>query len=365
MGASLAWWLAREGVGVTLVDQFEPGDPRASSGGESRLIRCSHGSDRDYTRSAHRARALWREVEAEAEAELMVECGVAWFAHREGGWETESLETLVDTRIPAERLEPDEAQGLFPSLGTSDLAFVLYEPEAGVLRAERAVGVLARQAVAHGARVERAVARPEDGHVRFDDGRRLEADAVVWACGPWLPELFPEHLELRVTRQDLCFFDGGPAWASPGVPGWVDYDLAVYGTGDLDGHGVKAAPDAEGPVLPASAPLEATDPASERAARDYLALRFPALAHAPLRSTRACRYELTTDGHFVAAPLPGRAGHWMLGGGSGHGFKHGPALAERLGGALLEGRPLPAHFGLTERVPGRSLRTAGSGVTPA
>ena len=42
-GGSLAWWLAREGHGVTLVDQFEPGDRRASSGGETRLLRCAHG----------------------------------------------------------------------------------------------------------------------------------------------------------------------------------------------------------------------------------------------------------------------------------------------------------------------------------
>ena len=364
MGASLAWWLAREGVRVTMVDQFEPGDRRASSGGESRLIRCSHGSDADYTASARRARELWRQIEADAGTELMVECGVAWFAHREDGWEAESLTTLARQGIPAERLEPEEAMKLFPALGVSDLAFVLHEPEAGVLHAERAVRTLAGQAVAHGARLEQAVARPdgESALVALDDGRRLEADGVVWACGPWLGELFDEHLSLRTTRQDLCFFDGGPAWAEPGVPGWVDFDLAIYGTGDLDGHGVKAAPDTDGPDLAASAALPGIDPASERAARDYLALRFPPLARAPLRSSRACRYELTTNGHFVAAPLPGRAGHWMLGGGSGHGFKHGPALAERFGRALLGGPALPSHFALTERGPGRWLRTAGSGI---
>jgi sarcosine oxidase len=362
MGASLAWWFAREGTQVTLVDQFEPGDARASSGGESRLIRCSHGADPDYTASARRARELWREVEAEAGTELMVECGMAWFAHREDGWESESITTLGRQGIPAQRLEPEAAMKLFPALGVGDLAFVLYEPEAGVLRAERAVRTLAGQAVAHGARLERAVARcdGDTSSVVLDDGRRLEADKVVWACGPWLAEQFGEHVSLRITRQDLCFFDGGPAWAAPGVPGWVDFDLAMYGTGDLDGHGVKAAPDAEGPELAASAALPGIDPASERAARDYLALRFPPLAQAPLRSSRACRYELSTNGHFVAAPLPGRAGHWLIGGGSGHGFKHGPALAEQVGRALRGGPPLPSHFALTERGPGRSLRTAGS-----
>ncbi len=362
LGASLAWRLARDGVAVTLVDQFEPGDPRSSSGGESRLLRCSHGSDPDYTASARRARALWRELEAETGADLLVECGVAWFAHREDGWEAESLATLSAQGVPAERVEPAEAARRFPALGLDDLTFVLWEPEAGVLRAERGVRTLAARAAALGARVERAVARPDGDAVALDDGRRLEADRIVWSCGPWLAALFGELVALRVTRQDLFFFDGGPAWATPGVPGWVDYDLAIYGTGDLDGHGVKAAPDTEGPPVSPDAPLPATDPANERAAREYLARRFPPLADAPLRSSRACRYELSPDSHFVAAPHPEHPVHWLVGGGSGHGFKHGPALAERLKDAWRGGVPLPAAFALGERAPGRSLRTAGSNV---
>ena len=361
-GASLAWLMAREGIAVTLIDQFEPGDPRASSGGESRLIRCAHGADADYTASARRARGLWRALEAEAGEEVMVECGMAWFARREDGWEAASLETLGAQGIPAERLEPGDAARLFPSLGTSDLAFVLWEPEAGVLRAERAVRALARAAQAHGATIERAVARPDGDAARLEDGRRLEADRIVWACGPWLPSLFGEHVALRVTRQELYFFAGGPEWASPGVPGWVDYDGAIYGTGDLDGHGVKAAPDVEGPPLPAAAPLPPAGPEGERAAREYLALRFPSLASAPLRSSRTCRYEISADSHFVAGPVPGRPVHWVAGGGSGHGFKHGPALAERLIAALRGEAELPSHFAVRARTAGRSLRTAGSNL---
>src|SRR4051812_2676187 len=117
-GASLAWWLARGGHAVTLVDQLAPGDVRASSGGESRLIRASHGPDAGYTQTARRARTLWRELEAESGAALMEECGVAWFAHRGDGWEAESERTMAAQSIPSERLAPDEARRLFPSLGT-------------------------------------------------------------------------------------------------------------------------------------------------------------------------------------------------------------------------------------------------------
>ena len=360
LGASLAWRLAGAGVEVTLVDQYGPGDARASSGGESRLIRCAHGADADYTASARRARALWRELEAETGESVLVEAGVVWFAHGDAGWEADSLATLGAAGISAERLEPGAAARLFPSLGMAGLAWALWEPEAGVLRAEPGVRALARAAEAHGARVVRGRAAADGDGVRVEGSERFEAERIVWACGPWLAGLFGGAAALRVTRQDLHFFDGGPAWRTPEVPGWVDYDAATYGTGDLDGHGVKVAPDTEGPELAPDAPLPPPGRETERAARDYLALRFPALDGARLRSSRTCRYELSPDSHFLAAPLPGSSVHWLVGGGSGHGFKHGPAVAERLVAAWDGGAPLPAAWALGDRTPGRSLRTAGS-----
>jgi sarcosine oxidase len=382
-GASLAWTLARAGEEVTLVDQFEPGDGRATSGGESRLIRCSHGADPGYTASARRARMLWRELEAESGEALMEECGVAWFALREDGWEAESERALAAQGIPTQRLEPAEAARLFPSLGTADLAFVLLEPEAGVVRAQRAVRALAAQAREHGATIVRGRARPDGDRVALDaeatrpgahgdatrpgthgDAARrttLEGDAVVWACGAWLGGLFPGLVRLAVTCQELLFFDGGPDWDSSRVPGWVDYDRAMYGTGDFDRLGVKVALDEEGPPLDPDAELPPAGRTEERV-RAYLADRFPALATAPLKEGRCCRYELSPDSHFIAARHPEHARTWLLGGGSGHGFKHGPAVAERMAAALAGGEPLPAHFAVGDRAPSRSFRTAGSGV---
>ena len=356
-GASLAWRLARAGERVTLVDQFEPGDKRSSSGGESRLIRCSHGADADYAAMARRARTLWRELEEEAGEEVLLERGLTWFAHRDDGWEAASERTLSGLGIPTERVD---AAGLFPSFRADDLAFVLLEPEAGMIRAQRAVRALARQAERHGATLVRSRAQPDGGRAVLDDGRVLEGDAVVWACGAWLPALFPGLVTLSVTLQELLFVDGGPAWRAPGVPGWCDYDGARYGTPDLDGLGFKVAVDEEGPAIEADAPLPEAA-ATEPAARAYLRSRFPALEHAPLVGARTCRYEITPDTHFIAAPHPDHQRVWLVGGGSGHGFKHGPAMADRIAAALAGGAPLPTRFGLGERARSRSMRTAGSG----
>jgi sarcosine oxidase len=360
-GASLAWWLARAGERVTLVDQFDPGDRRASSGGETRLYRCAHGPDAEYTAMARRARTLWRELEDESGEDLLVECGMAWFAHREDGWEAASARMLATQGIPVERLDVESAAQLYPSFRGDDLAFVLLEPEGGVLRAEQSVRALAAQAVAHGARIVRGRARPDDAAAVLEDSTRLEGDIVVWACGPWLAHLFGDLVSLRVTRQELLFLDGGPAWRAPDLPGWCDYDRARTGTTAIDALGVTAATADEGPPIDPDAELPDT-PTTEPEVRAYLHERFPALERAPLIGARSCRYELTPDTHFIAAPHPALSNVWLVGGGSGHGFKHGPPMAERLAAAFVEGATLPAQFALGGRASSQSLRTASSGI---
>jgi sarcosine oxidase len=358
-GASLAWWSARTGDQVVLIDQFEPGDVRATSGGETRLIRCTHGDDGDYSVMARRARTLWRELEQESGETLMDECGVSWFAHAQTGWEADSLKTLTELRIPAERLTVEEAGRLFPSLAGDDLEWILHEPEAGVLRAQKCVQTLARQAQHHGARIVRGRATPDGDRVTTPE-ETFEADRVIWSAGGWLSKLFPEHVKLRVTRQELFFFDGGPAWST--APGWVDYDHAFYGTGDVDHLGVKVAWDQEGPPLDPDADLPGPSREVEVKSREYAARRFPALAGAPITLSKRCRYEISPDSHFIAAPHPGHPTVWLVGGGSGHGFKHGPAMAERLTTAWRGGTPLPTRFGLGERGYAASLRSAGSNL---
>ena len=193
-GAALADRLVSEGCEVTLVDRFEPGDPRSESGGETRLLRYAHGPDDFYSASVRRARATWVELG------VLVECGVVWLARREDGWEADSERVLRSQGLPVERLEPGEAERLFPSLAVGDLAFGLLEPEAGVLRAGDGVRALVARAREGGLRLERGEAQP-DGDRALLDGKALEADHVVWACGGWLAGLFGDLVGLRVTRQ--------------------------------------------------------------------------------------------------------------------------------------------------------------------
>jgi sarcosine oxidase len=363
-GASTASALARRGVDVTLVERITPGHVRSSSGAPSRVLRCGHGDDVWHTRWARDARTRWLALGEEHGVELFVHTGVVWLAHREDGVEAASERTLAAEGVTAERLTPEETARLFPSLVTDDLAFGLLEPDAGALRAALGVRTLVADAEQHGARLVIGTAAPTtDGGVAVS-GVRLGADRVVWASGPWLPPLLGDRVGLTVTRQESVHLGVGPEWAAGRVPTWVDYDHAVYGIGDLDGQGWKIAPDTEGPPMdPDTADSRPTDAAVARA-REHVAARFPALVDAPVVQTSVCQYTLTADTRFVLAPLdeggPDGPRTWVAGGGSGHGFKHGPVLGEHVAELVLGVRAPEPMFGLGRRDPAVKLRTAGA-----
>jgi sarcosine oxidase len=341
-GASTARELARRGWDVRLVEQYAAGNVRSGSGGDTRLMRSSHGDAEWYTLLARRALELWRELEAETRVQLFEPVGLAWFETGDDDFTRRSEQTLGRLGIACERLTPEESKRLFPSLGVDDLRSTLYEPEAGVLYARLATRTLAR-----GLRVESAHATPTDPP---------RADVVVWACGSWLPTLFPELVQQRISRRDVFFVGVDGSWA--GTPAFCDYAGPYYGHGELGGLGLEVAWDGPGEEIDPDEVERLPDPESEQLARAYLARRFPALAGAPLIGSRVCQYDLTADTHFLFDRHPERAGWWLLGGSSGHGFKHGPALGEYVADCI-EGRREPKAFhALGPREGHAGLRTA-------
>ncbi|MCG5219950.1 FAD-dependent oxidoreductase [Streptosporangium soli] len=360
-GASLALRLAETGWRVTLVEQYQPGHLRQASAGETRLLRCAHGTDEWYAQLAWRARGLWRALGERAGEELYGESGAVWFARRPDGWERQSAQVLKNLDIPHDIWEPERAGRLFPDFRGDDLAFALWEPRAGVLRARRAVQVTAGLAVDAGVRLVFGRAVPYGGAVKVG-GELLGADRVVWACGAWLPRLFPECTGVTVTRQDTLHFAVPGEWSTPPLPAWVDYDGSAYGHGDLGGAGMKVTSDEEGPPYDPEEGERRVAPRSEDAARAYLRRRFPVLADARVLLAQVCQYALTPDAEWIIAEE--RENVWVLGGDSGHGFKHAPALAEYVAD-LLDGAAEPdRRFALGPREPSRGLRTSGDTDLP-
>ena len=220
--------------------------------------------------SARRALELWRDLERETGQRLFEPVGVAWFSSGEGDFTEQSEATLSRLGIATERLTPQEAKRLYPSLGGDDLRSVLFEPEAGVLNAAR----------------DHARSRCEPARRdRPTDARRLrpQADAVVWACGSWLPKLFPGLVEQKISRRDVFFFGVDGSWS--GTPGFCDYDGPYYGHGELNGLGMKIAPDGPGPRSIPTGSSGSPTRRMEARAREYAARRFPV---ARRRADRRC-----------------------------------------------------------------------------
>ena len=341
-GASLAWWLARAGDDG---DARRPVRARRPARHVGRRVAPDPLRPRPGRRlhrlGAPRAHAVARARGRVRRGRCSSSAGSSGSPTREDGWEAQSDRRRSPRRgSRASGSRPRRARALFPSFDPGGLAFLLHEPEAGVLRAQRAVRALARQAAAHGATVLRARATPDGARVRLDDGRVLEGDVVVWACGAVARRpVRPSTLAIRSTRQELFFFDGGPAWR-----GGRRARVRRLRPGDLR-HARPRRPRRQGRARlrrPAARPRRRAARRDAARARRSRARSSPSASpRSPTRRSparRCCRYELTPDAHFVAAPHPEHPSVWLLGGGSGHGFKHGPAMAERVAAALAGGR---------------------------
>ncbi len=354
-GSWTAWQLAHRGLSVLLVDAWGPGHSRSSSGGESRIIRMGYGADELYTRMAMRSLPQWEQ--ALRGKGLFQRTGVLWIARARDAHSEATRETLVRAGVPIEVLSATDIARRFPQMRLEDAdAFGIFEPESGALLARRAVAAVVEEAVREGVAycagaVQRPAGRGTLTAVRLADGEEIVAGEFVFACGPWLPKLFPALLGNRIhpTRQEVLFFappSGDRRFAPPQLPVWIEFIDArgPYGFPDLEGRGFKLAFDRHGPAFDPDSGERWIAPEAVSTARAYLAERFPALRDAPLTEARVCQYENTCNGDFLIDRHPDFSNVWLVGGGSGHGFKHGPAVGEYVAARMLDGIAAEPRF---------------------
>jgi glycine/D-amino acid oxidase-like deaminating enzyme len=357
-GGWTAYWLARGGASVTLLDAWGPGNMRASSGGETRVIRGSYGDRAIYTKMAARALRLWREAEREWNRRLYVPTGALWMFGDDDAFARESEAAMRSEGLPFERPSLEDARRRWPQIDFAGVRSLMFEREAGYLLARQSCGAVVERAQAAGAVYRLGAARPVEairtlGRLPLGSGDSIAGDAFVFACGPWLGQLFPDVVGTRIkpTRQETFYF-GPPAgdtrFDEPALPVWVDFgERLFYGVPGNAHRGFKIADDSHGPAFdPTSGERELSD-GEIAAARAFIARRFPALANAPLLGGEVCQYENSPDSHLIIDRHPAAANVWIVGGGSGHGFKMGPALGELVAGLVLkDGTPDP-HFRLS------------------
>ena len=362
-GAWTAWHLQRAGQRVLLIDQYGPASARASSGGETRVIRMGYGADEIYTRMARQSLADWQEFFARTgQPELFRDTGVLWLADADAVRARQSVAVLARNGIRHEVIEGDALARRYPQIVIPPDGWAVLEPDSGIVLARRAVQAVVADVLRSGGelRIDQVCAPSGETRlatIKTASGNTIRAGRFVFACGPWLGALLPDVLGGRIfpTRQEIYYFGiaaGDRRFVAPALPVWLDFGRDYYGMPDIDGRGFKIAHDAHGEAIDPDT-MERTPTALRIAhARDFLARRFPALAAAPLLGAEVCQYENSWNGDFVIDRHPAFDNVWIAGGGSGHGFKHGPAVGAHLAARMLADAPVEPRFAIA------NLRTA-------
>jgi len=284
--------------------------------------------------------------------------GVLWMAGKNDAFERGSLAELRDAGVPYEELSVGELKKRWPQINFEGVQWGFHEPEGGYLTARGAclsavAGFLEeggefRQAWVKGEAIESAPI----GDVLLSDSTRLAADQYVFACGPWLGKIFPDTIgdKILATKQDVLFLGaprGTDLFEETRLPVWADHgEHFMYGIPGNQYRGFKVADDTRGAPFDPTSGERMVSPETIRKVREYLSFRFPLMKDAPIVETRVCQYENSPDHNFIIDRHPRAENVWIVGGGSGHGFKHGPALGEMVAELVVENKSTDPLFGL-------------------
>jgi sarcosine oxidase len=365
-GAWIARYLHQAGCKVALMDGYGPANARASSGGETRVIRMGYGPDELYTAWAKRSLPVWQELELQLGAELFHRTGVLWLSNDTDEYTIRMMDVFKQQSVPCERLDATALRERCPELHFDDVTWALCEPRSGLLMARKSVQLIVFELEkADVPLIETPALAPHGSgnlaEIHTMDGQSISAGQFVFACGPWLPKIFPDVLGNRIfpSRQEV-FFLGTPAgndnFRPPKMPVWLHHQHPdiPYSLPDIEGRGYKIAFDRHGAEIDPDTAERVVGADSIARLREFLAKHIPALKNAPILDTRVCQYENTWNGDFLVDRHPDFENVWLVGGGSGHGFKHGPAMGEYFTGLVMGGAQPEPRFSLASKQANRS-----------
>lgn len=373
MGAATLYQLARRGVRAVGIDRYHPPHDRGSSHGETRITRQAIGEGAAYVPLALEAQDIWRALEAETGARLLLECGFLAIdetggraiMHGKPGFFDRTLEMARRFDIAHEILTPTETMRRFPAFTLRGGEQVYYEPGGGLVYAERCIATQLSLARALGARTRlnetvRAIRPTRDGVVVETGAARLHADHVVLAAGGWTPGLVGTPLaNVRLLRQTLH-------WFAPAEPALFAADRFptftwAHGLAPEDSfYGFPMIPDGTAGVKIAGEQFLTAIDAPEKLARTvtrdedcatyarHAAGRVTGLTGGTV-AARACLYTNAPDGEFIIDRAPDDPRMLVVSACSGHGFKHSAAVGRHVADILTGGGPHIPEFGLDRR----------------
>ena len=358
-GGWTAHHLLKKGYDVTLLDVFGPGNSRASSGGDSRVIRGIYGEDKIYVDLVARSFKLWKRYQKQWQQSLYFPTGALWFFQVDDTYAQKSLPIVNQAGLKSEQLSKKEVEKKFPQIDLNGLKSFYFEHEAGYLPARHCCQVVLENFVKRGGEYKQLAVEPGKilnnklTELILSDGSKLNADSYIFACGPWLSKVFPNALKdiITPTRQEVFFFGtpyGDSSLFEINMPVWVDFGKKIwYGIPGADWRGFKVADDTRGAEFDPTSGDRTASVTGLESARNYLAKRFPSMKDAPLLESRVCQYENSPDGNYIIDKHPEAENTWVIGGGSGHGFKLGPALGEFVADRVIGNKRIDPFFALS------------------
>ncbi len=337
-GGWTALYLREMGLSVTLIDAYGPGNARAASGGETRQIRAGYGDQDIYTKWVLEAFGRWDRRQAEWGGQpLFYRTGQLTLAR-------EWTPTLTATRTVFDRLSVDyeviphdDLARRYPQFNHDGFEFGSYVPSTGVLMAKKGCLAVAQAFERQGGRFVLAKATPGQRRggvlqeVTLSTGATVSAQTFVFACGPWLPQVLPHPMRGRlVTPRRVTFWYGVPPdddrFTYPNCPNWSV--RGVYGFPSIEGRGFKVATVFDSVPFDPDTGERVVTAEEIRLARQFVRESFPALADQPILESRVCQYENSVDTDFIVDQHPDMENVWIVGGGSGHGYKHGIMMGD-------------------------------------
>jgi sarcosine oxidase len=355
-----AWYLNQAGLSVAVVDQASPGHSASSSGGESRITRTGYGDVELYAEWSYRSLKAWKELSEESKLPLFHPIGMVFVHNADDQYVKGGKKVLSKLGIPFESIDTKSMRDRYPVMKVKDDELGMLEPHAGGLMARRGVQTLAIKTAQAGVQIFQGKVAPisaKNGtndrltEIECTNGKSvqsIQADNFVFACGPWLDRVCPEAManKLFVTRQEILYFQANRSLTG-NLPSWAT--LPYYGLPDIEGRGFKVANDTHGELVnPNNINRYISDDTIAKT-RDFLAERFPNIANQPLLESRVCQYENSANGDFVIDLHPGLSNTYVVGGGSGHGFKHGPAVGQYVTNRVLQRGDIIQRFSLESK----------------
>ncbi len=358
MGSMAAYHLARRGEQVLLVEQFALDHARGSSHGAARITRHSY-ADRTYAQLMPWAFRAWRDFEAESGESVYIRTGGVSFAPAGSPYTSAVAANLAELGVPSWHGTGGEWNERYPVFDLPADADVVFEPDAGMLAADRARALALRRARAIGRDATRVLDQTPIRRIDLEgpkpvvlgDDLRIVADRLIVAAGAWVGRLIPDLARsFTVTRQKVLYLRprDADAFRIGRFPVFISKgfgpDDAFYGMPSFLGRGVKVARHG-GP---------ATDPDDENGmvnandisrVRSFLRGVIPALNEAETDHTEVCLYTVDTNEHFLVDLLPDRADVVVASPCSGHGFKFSCMIGKILADLAVDGEsaihPLP------------------------